>query len=575
VSARVAPAIGRSRWTIRRRVMLGFGSVIALLFITGALGTWLLRSAHRNLQSRMLQVITVKNQLFASQEATRQYVVLAQNDLLRSGVGATDARMDSVSNLADSLRLELSVGDAVTDAERVRLTQIAALQGRIGTRLAIARAWMDVGNPSAAAQHTAASSLLLDSLFVHSSAIIAAEDDRATTMLADADHLVARQQLLVQSLLVLGLLAALMAGFATLRAVTKPLGMITTAARRVGEGNLQAEIDPTGLDEEYRVVAQALADTTQRLSQLVREIQNEARDVASAAGALTVASGAAAESTNRVSETMLHIASAAQEQRGAVEATNEVLARVRAASSVLESTASDAGALEGEVRGLTDGARVGIGEALEALARARDVIGASLVNVERVENASAIVQQFLQTIQQISEQTDLLALNAAIEAARAGESGRGFAVVADEVRKLADHSNRTADEVREVVTSMRREVTTASLAFRDGVSSLGNVDATSRTVTEALETIHFAIARMDELTRAVRDSAQSNRDSVQALDEQVAATTTHAETQAASSELARAAAEETAAASEEVAATASQLADSALRLNTLITSFVV
>jgi len=297
--------------------------------------------------------------------------------------------------------------------------------------------------------------------------------------------------------------------------------------------------------------------------------------VASAAGALTVASGAAAESTNRVSESMLHIASAAHEQRGAVETTHSVLAQVRAASSVLESTATDAGELEGEVRQLTDGARLGIGEALDALARARDVIGASLVNVERVEKASAIVQEFLQTIQQISEQTDLLALNAAIEAARAGESGRGFAVVADEVRKLADHSNRTAEEVREVVTSMRREVNTASVAFRDGVSSLGNVDTTSRTVTEALNTIHLAIARMDELTRAVRETAQSNRESVKALDAQVTATTTHVEAQAASSEMARAAAEETAAASEEVAATASQLADSAQRLSTLVTAFSV
>jgi len=548
-------------WTIRRRVLIGFGSVIALLFLTGVVGTAMLRSAHHNLQARTLQVITVKNQLFASQEATRQYVVLAQNDLLRTGAVAANARMDSVSTVADSLRLELNLGDAMTDQERVRLAQIGSLQGRIGTRLAIARAWIDVGNPAAAGPHTAASSALLDSLFAESNAIISAEDDRATRMLADADRLVARQQLLVQSLLVLGLLAALVVGFATLRAVTKPLDMITSVAKRVGEGNLQAEINPEGLDQEYRVVAQALADTTRRLSQLVREIQNEARDVASAAGALTVASGAAAESTNRVSESMLNIASAAQEQRGA--------------SSILESTASDAGALEGEVRGLTDGARIGIGEALTALERARDVIGASLVNVERVEKASAIVQQFLQTIQQISEQTDLLALNAAIEAARAGESGRGFAVVADEVRKLADHSNRTADEVREVVTAMRKEVSTASIAFRDGVSSLGNVGATSRAVTEALDTIHMAIARMDQLTRAVRESAQSNRESVQALDQQVSATTAHAEAQAATSELARAAAEETAAASEEVAATASQLADSATRLNTLITAFTV
>jgi methyl-accepting chemotaxis protein len=563
------------RWTIRRRVMLGFGSVIALLFLTGGFGTAMLRSAHHNLQQQTLQVITVKNQLFASQEATRQYVVLAQNDLLRTGETSVAASMDSVSAVADSLRLQLNLGDAMTDAERVSLAKIGSIQGRIGTRLAIARAWMDVGNPAAATQHTAASSLLLDSLFVISSAIIAAEDARATDMLAKADRIVTRQQVLVQSLLAVGLLAALVVGFATVRAVTKPLDMLAMGAKRVGEGNLQEAIDPTGLDEEYRVVAQALADTTVRLSQLVREIQSEARDVASAAGALTVASGAAAESTNRVSESMLHIASAAQEQRGTVETTHSVLSRVRAASNVLEATASDAGALEGEVRQLTDGARLGIGEALEALARARDVIGASLVNVERVEKASAIVQEFLQTIQQISEQTDLLALNAAIEAARAGESGRGFAVVAEEVRRLADHSNRTADEVREVVTSMRREVTTASMAFRDGVSSLGNVDATSRNVTEALNTIHLAIARMDELTRAVRESAQSNRDSVKALDEQVAATTTHAETQAASSEMARAAAEETAAASEEVAATASQLADSAQRLSTLVTAFSV
>jgi methyl-accepting chemotaxis protein len=571
--ASLTPAL--RRWTIRRRVMLGFGSVIALLFITGALGTAMLRSAHHNLQQQTLQVINVKNQLFASQEATRQYVVLAQNDLLRTGASTVGTSMDSVSAVADSLRLQLNLGDAMTDAERVSLAKIGSIQGRIGTRLAIARAWMDVGNPAAATQHTAASSLLLDSLFAISSAIIDAEDSRATAMLGRADRIVTRQQVLVQSLLAVGLLAALVVGFATLRAVTKPLDMLAQGARRVGEGNLQTTVDPTGLDEEYRVVAQALADTTLRLSQLVREIQNEARDVASAANALTAASGAAAESTNRVSERMLHIASAAKEQRSAVETTNSVLSSVRAASNVLESTASDAGALEGEVRQLTDGARLGIGEALGALSRARDVIGASLVNVERVEKASAIVQQFLQTTRQLSEQTDLLALNAAIEAARAGESGRGFAVVAEEVRKLADHSNRTADEVREVVTSMRHEVMTASAAFRDGVSSLGNVDATSRSVTDALSTIQLAIARMDELTRAVRQTAQSNRESVDALDKQVTATTSHAEAQAASSEMARAAAEETAAASEEVAATASQLADSAHRLSTLVTAFSV
>src|SRR5205823_6199630 len=110
-------------------------------------------------------------------------------------------------------------------------------------------------------------------------------------------------------------------------------------------------------------------------------------------------------------------------------------------------------------------------------------------------------------IEAISEQSDLLALNAAIEAARAGESGRGFTVVAAEIRKLAEHSKTTAEEVRAVVNTMQREVGTAVAAFRRGVGSLGDVDATSRTVTEALATIHSATSRMDDLALAVRGSA--------------------------------------------------------------------
>ena len=560
--------------TIRRRVIVGFGSVIALLFIAGVYGTTVLRAAHGDLQRRMSDIIMVKNQLFTSQEATRQYVMLAQDDLLHGG-DQYAARMDTASSLADSLRLLMSIGDQMTDEERSRLAQIGALQGRIGTRLAMARAYTDLGDQPASTVQINATDALLDSLFASSSAIVRAEDDRSSKMLAAADRSVKSQRLLVFVLLGLGLAGALLVGFLTLGAVTRPLEMLTAAARRMGEGNFQREADPTGLDEEYRVLATALVDTSRRLSALVTQIQHEARDLADASSALTVVSGATADSTNRVSETILRVAGAAQEQREAVARTRDVLARVREASEVLDGTATDAALLESEVKQLTQSAQAGISGAVATLSRARDVIGASAGNVSRVESASAVVQQFLQTIQQISEQTDLLALNAAIEAARAGASGKGFAVVADEIRKLADRSNQTADEVRDVVATMRREVATAAGAFNEGVGSLGNVDTTSRTVTEALETITRAMARMDALTTAVRTSAQSNRDAVHQLSEQVGASSSHVEAQAESSDLARGAAEETAAASEEVAATASQLAESAQRLQTLVAAFVV
>lgn len=60
-------------------------------------------------------------------------------------------------------------------------------------------------------------------------------------------------------------------------------------------------------------------------------------------------------------------------------------------------------------------------------------------NIDSISRSSDTIMEFIQSIETISQKTNMLALNAAIEAAHAGHAGRGFAVVSGEIRKLAEN----------------------------------------------------------------------------------------------------------------------------------------
>lgn len=115
-------------------------------------------------------------------------------------------------------------------------------------------------------------------------------------------------------------------------------------------------------------------------------------------------------------------------------------------------------------------------------------------DIQSVQGASSVIDglgYLVDSIKEISFQTDILAVNAAIQAAHAGEAGLGFKIVADEVRKLAVNSNKAAEMIEAGLETARNTIQHGlKFKFLDEIMVQMNEAAQVMESVQALEESH-------------------------------------------------------------------------------------
>ncbi|MDQ3200551.1 MAG: methyl-accepting chemotaxis protein [Pseudomonadota bacterium] len=469
-------------------------------------------------------VVDLSKQLQQARYQVRGYTYSGRSDAEQPALDAIDTALKTLSSLATSLPEEFAT-NLQQSGESLKTYRAAVSQFRDS----------QTANAAALKSMSAQGDVLIDA----STKLTVSQ-----TGVRDADAAHAKNMLIWAT--ALALLISLFAAWFITRQIVTPLNEALKVAERIAAGDLTHNLASQRRDELGQL-QRAIQSMTQGLRVLISGIGEGVTQIASAAEELSAVT----------EQTSAGVNSQKIETDQVATAMNEMTATVQEVARNAEEASEAAAAADQQAR---EGDKV-VGEAIAQIERLALEVGNSTEAMGHLKRESDKIGSVLDVIKSVAQQTNLLALNAAIEAARAGEAGRGFAVVADEVRSLAQRTQKSTEEIEELI-----------IGLQTGTQQVATIMDNSRTLTDSsVELTRRAGGSLENITRTVS--------AIQSMNQQIAAA---AEQQTAVAEEinrsvlnVRDVSEQTSAASEETAASSVELARLGTHLQTLVSRFKV
>ncbi len=305
----------------------------------------------------------------------------------------------------------------------------------------------------------------------------------------------------------------------SLWSVLRPLGSLTSTARRLADGDVshRSELQASG---EFGVLVDAFRDVgayIDRAASVASAMANgDLTKKLEARGDADVLGQAVHEMTNNLSSIMSDLDGATTNM---AVASDELMSMSHSLSSAAEQTSKQVSSVSKGVGELQESMSSVANEATRvanASGRTVDIVAETSQTISGLAESSHEIGEVIGAIQAIAEQTNLLALNATIESARAGEAGKGFAVVANEVKDLATQTSQATTRIESQIASIQERTASAVAAVEDVAESIDSLNASANSIATATTQQAQLAGELNGNAASISTAAASTAESAEA-----------------------------------------------------------
>jgi len=290
--------------------------------------------------------------------------------------------------------------------------------------------------------------------------------------------------------------------------ITTPLHAVVARARAIASGDLTGSALISKSNDELAELTEAINQMKDSLCDIIQQVSGSAQSINASSNQLTVVTQESSKSLNEQQSQTSQLSTS----------MNEMTSSVQEVAINIDDTASAAQKADLE----TKEGNTTVEHTIDAIQQLSGSISGAAKAINQLEKDSGEIGSVLDVIKGVADQTNLLALNAAIEAARAGEHGRGFAVVADEVRTLAGRTQKSTEEIVEIINKLQNGTRQAKQIMAQSSEEVSSVVEKAEKAGGSLATISEAVTQINNMSTQIAGSSKQQSQMATDINESVA-----------------------------------------------------